>query len=127
MTTESTMTPCMIVVISLGTRLEVEDLVAHVEERPEQGADRHADRVVATQQRDGDAGEAGATREVQAEGVARSRAARACPRGPRSPPDSSMLTRIMRFDVDPLATAADSDLPVARRSKPKRVRLRSTE
>ncbi len=48
------------------------------------------------------------------------------PTSPATAPDSSMDVSTMRLTLTPLATAADSDEPVARRSKPKRVRPSST-
>ena len=43
------------------------------------------------------------------------------------PPESSIETSTIRLTLMPLATAAVCDMPVARRSKPKRVRLSSTQ
>ena len=44
------------------------------------------------------------------------------PTSPASAPDSSIVTSVMRFASMPLATAALGDSPVARRSKPNRLR-----
>ena len=44
------------------------------------------------------------------------------PTRPATAPESSMLTTTMRLTLTPLATAAGSERPVARRSKPNRVR-----
>lgn len=48
------------------------------------------------------------------------------PTRPATPPDRIIEMRIIRLTLTPLATAADSERPVARRSKPKRVRLITT-
>ncbi len=42
-------------------------------------------------------------------------------------PESSMAVRTMRLGSTPLAAAAELEEPEARRSKPKRVRLRTTQ
>ena len=49
------------------------------------------------------------------------------PTRPATAPESSIAMTIIRLALTPLATAAGSDRPVARRSKPKRVRPRTTE
>ena len=46
---------------------------------------------------------------------------------PATAPESSIAMTIIRLTLTPLATAAVSDMPVARRSKPKRVRLSTNQ
>ena len=49
------------------------------------------------------------------------------PTSPATAPERSIEITTMRLTFTPLATAALSERPVARRSKPNRVRLSSTE
>ncbi|CAM5593850.1 hypothetical protein STENM327S_03857 [Streptomyces tendae] len=49
------------------------------------------------------------------------------PARPARPPEISIAVSTMRLGSTPLAAAADSEAPEARRSKPKRVRLRTTQ
>ena len=49
------------------------------------------------------------------------------PTRPATAPESSIAMTIIRLTLTPLATAAVSDWPVARRSKPNRVRLSTTQ
>ena len=42
-------------------------------------------------------------------------------------PESTIEVTTMRFTLTPLAAAADSERPTARRSKPKRVRSRTNQ
>ena len=58
MTTDSTVMPCMIAVICLGSSALDSGVWTRVHERPEEGGEGDADRVVAAEQGDGDAGEA---------------------------------------------------------------------
>ena len=60
------MVPCMIVTISFEMPSRSRMMRRRVQERPQQRAEGDADRVVAAEQRDGDAGEAEAGREVEA-------------------------------------------------------------
>ncbi len=49
------------------------------------------------------------------------------PARPAMPPEISMAVSTMRLASTPLAAAADSEAPEARRSKPKRVRLSTNQ
>ena len=81
---------------------------------------------VAAQQRDRDAEEAEAGGEVgRVWCVLPSRSGR--PIRPATAPESSIVLTTMARASTPLALAADGDRPLARRSKPNRVRLSSTE
>ena len=70
----------------LGDVLEVEDLGAAVEEGEQQRADGDADRVVAPEQGDGDAGEARARWRSRARSCGRTRAACGMPTSPATAP-----------------------------------------
>ncbi len=49
------------------------------------------------------------------------------PTSPAIPPERSIEATTMRLTFTPEVTAAGSDMPVARRSKPNRVRLRTNQ
>ena len=97
-----------------------------VEEGEQQRGEGDAERAVAAQQRDRDAEEAEPGGEVGrcSEWVSPSRSGR--PIRPATAPESSIVLMTMPRASTPLAVAADGDSPVARRSKPNRVRLSRT-
>ena len=94
-----------------------------VQEGPQQRAEGDADRVVAAEQGDRDAGEAEARRKPARVACGLAEQLAACRPARRRAPESSIAVITMRLALTPLATAADGLQPVARRSKPKRVRL----
>ena len=121
-TTASTVMPCMIVTISCGISFEVEDLRRPVQERPQQRGERDADgwlrpsSAIAMPVKPSPP-----TRSVYA--CVSPEQFAACRPGRRPRRRAASRTTTMRLALTPLATAADGFMPVARRSKPNRVRL----
>ena len=85
--------------------LEIQDDLRPVEERPQQGGEHDADRIVAAEQRDRDAGEAQATDRGRHRVLAAEQLGQADQAGHRRPRAASCMSTILRA-LTPLATAA---------------------
>ena len=121
------MTPWMTRRAGRDSGADLQAVALRVEEGPQQRGEGDADRVVATEQGDGDAGEAEPGLERRAVDCRSCPKSSGMPTSPASAPEMIIDMRTMRLHLDAARDGRHSERPVARRSKPNRVLLMTNQ